>query len=66
MFLERGMLYECWTSNFFFLFFLFLAAPMAYGTSQARDQIQASAATYVTAVATLILNPLCLGWGLNL
>ena len=31
---------------------VFLAAPAAYGISQARDQIQAAAATYVTAAAT--------------
>ena len=32
-------------------FLLFLATPMANGSSQARDQIQATAATYTTAVA---------------
>ena len=31
---------------------------MTYGSSQARDQIQATALTYVTTTATPILNPL--------
>ena len=36
-----------------------MAIPAAYGSSQARDHIQATAATYATAVAMLcILNPL--------
>ena len=30
---------------------------MAYGSSQARDRIQASAATYATAAAMLDLSP---------
>ena len=34
-----------------FILFFFLATPMAYGRSQARDQIQAAAATYATAAA---------------
>ena len=42
---------------------LFLAAPMAYGSSLARDQIQAATATYITPAATL--DPYLLGWGLN-
>ena len=36
------------SSSFFFL----MAAPLAYGSSQARDSIQAAAATYTTAMAT--------------
>ena len=37
-----------------FLFFFFLmAAPMAYGSSQARDWIRAAAMTFTTAAATL-------------
>ena len=35
-----------------FFFFLFLATPMVYGSSQARDRIQATALTYTTAAAT--------------
>ena len=33
-------------------FFSFLSAPVAYGSSPARDQIWAVAATYATATAT--------------
>ena len=33
------------------LFIYFLATPVAYGSSQARDQIHATAMTYDTAVA---------------
>ena len=32
--------------------YIYLAAFVAYGSSQARDQIQAAAATYATAVVT--------------
>jgi len=45
-----------------FLFFVFavavLAMPMAYGSSQARDQIRTTAVTRAIAVTTEILNPL--------
>ena len=34
-----------------FVFFFFLAAPMAYGSPWAMDQIQAPPMTYATAVA---------------
>ena len=34
------------------------AAPTVYGSSWARDGIQAAAATHTTATATPILNPL--------
>ena len=34
------------------LFFLFLATPMAYGSSRARGQIRAAAEAYTTAMAT--------------
>ena len=37
--------------NFIYLF-IFMAAPAAYGSSQAGDWIWAVAATYLTAVAT--------------
>ena len=36
---------------FFFSGFSFLTVPMVYGSSQARDQIQATAVTYAVAVA---------------
>ena len=35
-----------------FLNFIFMAAPTVYGSSQARDCIQATAVTYITAAAT--------------
>ena len=39
---------------FIYLFiYSFSAAPEAHGSSQARDQTQATAATYVTAAAML-------------
>ena len=41
-----------------YIFFFFLVAPSAYGSSQARDWIQDAAAAYTTAAATLIFNPL--------
>ena len=34
-----------------FFFFFFFATPMAYGSSQARDRIQAFTSTYAMAVA---------------
>ena len=34
-------------------FFSFLVTSAAYGSSQARDQIQAAAVTYATVVATV-------------
>ena len=42
------------TSLPFFFFFFFLATPMAYGSSQARDRIQATDATYATAAAAML------------
>ena len=36
-----------------FFFFFFSATPMAYGSFQARDCIQARAPTYATAAETL-------------
>ena len=44
---------------FVFSFFVPLATPVAYGSSQARDRIRAIAVTYTPAVAMLILRPLC-------
>ena len=38
---------------FFFFYLPFSALPMAYGSSWPRDKIQAIAATYTTAAATL-------------
>ena len=44
---------------FFFSFLLFTATPVAYGSSQARGQIRAAAATYATTCGKCqILNPL--------
>ena len=37
---------------FCIVFFLFMATPVAYGSSQARDQISAVAGAYATATAT--------------
>ena len=39
-------------------FFFFLATPVAYGSSQTRDQTPATVATQATAVTVWILNPL--------
>ena len=36
-----------------------MAAPVAYGNSQARGQIRAAAVAYPIAVATLDLNHIC-------
>ena len=59
--------YPCLLPDFIILFiYLFLmAATVAYGSSQARDWIQAAAVTYATAVATP--NPLiyCTGLGIE-
>ena len=48
--------------TFFFSFFFFLnfmAAPMAFGSSRARDQIQARAVTYAKALSMLdLFSPL--------
>ena len=45
--------------------FVCLSAPTAYGSSQARDQIQATAAAY--AIAAVMPGPLthCLGPGIQ-
>ena len=43
---------------YFILFFLFMAAPVAQGRSQARGQIRVAAEAYITAVATL--DPSCI------
>ena len=43
-----------------FLFSFFLtASPVAYRSSQARDQTGAAAATYTTVTATLDLSHIC-------
>ena len=49
---------ECGEAEFIFFFFFFLAMPAAYGSSLTRDQNKAAAATYATAMAMWILNPL--------
>ena len=41
-------LFVCFVFSFFFLF---LSAPTAYGSPQARDQIQVTAVTYTTVAA---------------
>ena len=46
-------------SSIFFIFLLFLAIPAAYGSFQVRDRIKTRAATYATASALWIVNPLC-------
>ena len=50
---------------FFFLIFSFSAAPAAHGISWARDRIQAAAATYTTAAATLDPLSHCTGLGIK-
>ena len=42
-----------------FVFSFFMAAPEAYGSSWASDQISATAAVYTTAMATLDLSLVC-------
>ena len=50
---------ECKGFGFYFLGVLFMAAPVAYQSSQARDWIQATVATYTTPAAiTGSFNPL--------
>ena len=46
-FLPREMFFM----HSFFFFFFFVGCPMAYGSSLARDQIQAAALTYAADVA---------------
>ena len=47
------------------VFFFFIAAPLAYGSSQAGDQIQAAVVTYAIAVATLDPLTHCTGLGIK-
>ena len=42
-----------------FFFSLFMAAPAAYASSQARGQIGAAAEAYATAIATLDTRRIC-------
>ena len=44
---------------FFFLFFLVMAAPAAYGSSQARGRIEAATVAYATAMATMDSSCIC-------
>ena len=44
--------------NFFFLNFLILAMPVAFGSSWAKDRTHTTAVTWATAVKNQILNPL--------
>ena len=39
--------------------FIFMAAPIAYGSSQVRDQLRAAAEAYATATATLDQRGIC-------
>ena len=48
---EAGLCTDMKTTLFCFVFFL-MATPMTYGSSQAREFIKATAATYSTAAAT--------------
>ena len=50
---------------FYFILFYFMATPMAYGSSPARDQIQASALTDGTAAATPDPLTHCAGLGIK-
>ena len=50
--------------DFLFLF-NFMAAPVAYGSSQARDQILATAVTYAATVATPDPLTYCAGSGIE-
>ena len=45
-----------WPKPFIFAFLLFRAVPMAYGSSQARERIRATAASQATATVTWDLN----------
>ena len=49
----------------FFLFKNFMAAPSAYGSSQDRDWIRATAMTYATGTAMLDLLTHCTGLGIE-
>ena len=44
---------------FCFVFLLFMAAPVANGSSWARDRIRASTEAYTTAMATPNLSCIC-------
>ena len=47
------ILYDILFYFYLFIYFNFMAAPEAYGSSQARDQIRATAASCTTAAAAL-------------
>ena len=55
----------CCGRDFYFYLFIFLALLKAYGSSQARDGIQATAATYTTAAATPDPLTHCTGQGIK-
>ena len=51
---------DIWLPTFnLYLFFLFKAAPVAYGSSRVRSWIGAAAVVYTTATATLNLSCIC-------
>ena len=53
------LIYIITGSLYLFFFFFFRAAPAAYGSSQARDQIRAIAPAYTKATATPDLSLIC-------
>lgn len=50
LFFKKGTLPQNSDGNFIFLFIIFLATPLAYGSSQARDPTYATAVTKAAAV----------------
>ena len=64
--------YQLYSCFFSFFFFLFMATPAVYGSSQARGQIRGAAVTHATTTATQDLScfrdlhhSLCQYWVLN-
>ena len=47
--IQRNELLKIDFTCFLLFFLLFMATPVAYGSSQARDQIQDASTTYTTA-----------------
>ena len=58
--------YKINTQNLLLFFFFFIAIPVAYGSSQAKGQVQAAAGAYTIATTTQDLSCICnLFWILN-
>ena len=57
--INTHFIYYRHTNTHFFIPFLFMATPGAYGSSQARGQIRDTAAGYITATATPDLSCIC-------